>query len=193
MSDPTLHPEDKNRGDAPVRPHEFDGIQEFDNAMPNWWLFTLWITIFFAFGYWAILHRYGEEPNPGRELTARMEAASREAARQAGKIDDAILWAMSREAAVVKAGRETYASSCAACHLPDLGGAIGPNLRDDVWIHGSQPMTVLKVVTEGVQAKGMPTWGPVLGRQKIAEVVAFILSHHTPPPATSAPSTSPTP
>jgi cytochrome c oxidase cbb3-type subunit 3 len=42
-------------------------------------------------------------------------------------------------------------------------------------------MNLVKVVTEGVQAKGMPTWGPNLGPKKISEVVAFILSHHTPP------------
>jgi cytochrome c oxidase cbb3-type subunit 3 len=33
-------------------------------------------------------------------------------------------------------------------------------------------------VTSGVLVKGMPTWGPVLGPKRIAEVVAYVLSHH---------------
>jgi cytochrome c oxidase cbb3-type subunit 3 len=171
-------------GEAPLRPHEFDGIQEFDKPMPNWWLATFYATIVFAFGYWAVLHRYGPALEPGRALVREMEFSAQEAARKAGVLNDEILWQLSRDAAVVNAGSTVYRDSCAACHLADLGGAIGPNLKDAAWIHGGQPMQVLKVVTEGVGAKGMPTWGPVLGRQKISEVVAFILSHHTPPAGT---------
>ncbi len=181
MSDPVRDPSTDADGNAPVRPHDFDGIQEFDNPMPNWWLALLFASIVFAFGYWAVLHRYSEESDPGRELSARMEMASQEAAKKAGVLNNPILWNMSRDAAVVKAGKEVYAVSCAPCHLPDLAGAIGPNLKDSVWIHGGQPMDIVKVVTEGVAAKGMPTWGPMLGRQKISEVAAFILSHHQPP------------
>ena len=33
-------------------------------------------------------------------------------------------------------------------------------------------------LTKGVLAKGMPTWGPVLGAKKIGEVTAYILSKH---------------
>jgi cytochrome c oxidase cbb3-type subunit 3 len=40
---------------------------------------------------------------------------------------------------------------------------------------------MLKVVNEGVLTKGMPAWGPILGPKKVSEVLAFILSHHTPP------------
>lgn len=167
--------------EAPLRPHEFDGIQEFDKSMPNWWLFTFYATIVFAFAYWAVLHRYGEDTAPGVALTREMELSAQEAARKAGVLNDDILWAMSRNPTVVSAGGQVYRDSCAACHLADLGGAIGPNLKDQVWIHGGRPMDILKIVTEGVGAKGMPTWGPVLGRQKIGEVVAFVLSHHTPP------------
>lgn len=186
MSDPGRDLSTDAEGDAPVRPHDFDGIQEFDNPMPNWWLALLVASIVFAFGYWAALHRYGEESDPGRELSARMDKAAQEAARKAGVLSNAILWSMSRDPSVVKAGREVYTTSCAPCHLPDLAGAIGPNLKDAVWIHGDKPMDIIKVITEGVAAKGMPTWGPMLGRQKITEVTAFILSHH-PPPAVSAP------
>ncbi len=181
MSNPHGPQAQEGSGEAPVRPHDFDGIQEFDNPMPKWWLFILFTSIVYAFFYWAFLHRYTEERNPGKELTAQMELATQEAAKKAGVLSNPILWSMSRDAAVVKAGKDVYAASCAPCHLPDLAGAIGPNLKDEIWIHGGQPMDILKVITEGVAVKGMPTWGPVLGRQKISEVAAFILSFHQPP------------
>lgn len=174
-----------SEGNAPVRPHDFDGIQEFDNPMPNWWLFLLFTSILFASAYWGVMHRYGKETDPGKELSARMELAAQEAARKAGVLSNPILWSMSRDANVVKAGKEVYVASCAPCHLPDLAGAIGPNLKDEIWIHGGQPLDIVKVITEGVAVKGMPTWGPLLGRQKIAEVAAFILSHHQPPGASA--------
>ncbi len=63
----------------------------------------------------------------------------------------------------------------------NLTGGIGPSLVDAVWVHGGQPTQMLKVVNEGVLTKGMPAWGPILGPKKVSEVLAFILSHHTPP------------
>ncbi len=183
MSDSDPIQTGREQGSVPVRPHDFDGIQEFDNPMPNWWLGILVGSIIFAFGYWAVMHEYTERRDPGRELTAQMDRAAQEAAKNAGVLNNGILWSMSRDAKVLQAGKEVYLVSCAPCHLPDLNGAIGPNLRDEVWIHGGQPMDLLKIVTEGVAVKGMPTWGPMLGRQKIAEVVAYLLSFHQAPSA----------
>ena len=159
--------------------------------MPNWWLWILGISIAFSFVYWAALHVYGDNQHPGDALTAEMQEAADLAARKSGQLSSPILWKMSRDGAVVAAGRETYLSSCAQCHLPDLAGAIGPNLKDNVWIHGSDPMIIMRVITDGVLEKGMPTWGPMLGRQKIAEVAAFILSHHKEPEASATQTPNP--
>jgi len=32
-------------------PHEFDGIKEFDNPLPQWWLNLFYLSLFFAIGY----------------------------------------------------------------------------------------------------------------------------------------------
>ena len=100
------------------------------------------------------------------------------------KLDDASLWKMSQNATFVEAGKAVYNANCAACHLVSLRGksesvaAIGPDLTDTAWVHGGNPVEVYELINKGVLAKGMPTWGHVLGAKKIGEVTAYILSKH---------------
>lgn len=167
----------------PIRPHVFDGIAEYDKRLPNWWLYTLYLTILFWVGYWAYFEWFRVGPTGEQEVTAAMGAI--EAKRLvAAKVDDASLWKMSQNTAFVDAGKVTYDANCAACHLVSLKGktesaaAIGPDLTDTAWIHGGKPTDVHEVISKGVLTKGMPTWGPVLGAKKITEVTAYIMSKH---------------
>lgn len=175
---PNLPPED------PVRHHTYDGIQEYDKRLPNWWLYTLYITIVFWVGYWGYYEwfRVGlDGPQSVEQALARIEA---EKLASVAQLDDASLWKMSRNPTFVAEGKATYDTNCAACHLASLRGkgenptAIGPDLTDTEWIHGGKPMQVYDLVMKGVIAKGMPTWGPVLGPKKVSEVVAYIMSKH---------------
>src|SRR4051812_10518804 len=105
----------------PIRPHVFDGIQEYDKRLPNWWLNTLYITIVFWIGYWA----YYQWLHIGRTGPQVVDAAMAgiEAKRLAvAKLDDASLWQMSRNPAFVAAGKATFVANCAACHLASLRG-----------------------------------------------------------------------
>ena len=169
----------------PIRDHSFDGIQEYDKKLPNWWLFTLYATIAFSVGYWIYFHKSDLGPTPKEELTlalAALEEAAASSLAEAGVIDDAKLWAMSQDPAVVEAGKVTYTTTCLACHGPELqGGEIGPSLIDSEWIHGPEPLTIKGTIVNGILEKGMPPWGPILGDKKVNEVTAFVLSHHTPP------------
>jgi cytochrome c oxidase cbb3-type subunit III len=167
----------------PIRPHVFDGIQEYDKRLPNWWLYTLYITIVFWVGYWAYYEWFHVGFTGPQVVDAAMAKIETERLASA-KLDDASLWQMSQNAAFVEAGKATYLANCAACHLPSLRGktesvaAIGPDLTDHVWIHGGKPTDVYGLIEKGVLVKGMPTWGPVLGAKKITEVTAYILSKH---------------
>jgi cytochrome c oxidase cbb3-type subunit 3 len=180
-------PETSPAGD-PVRDHAYDGIQEYDKRLPNWWLFTLYGAILFSVVYWLYYHLSDVGLDQRAVFAREMEAV--EAARLAsamGAVDDGTLWDMSRNATLVEAGRQVYNTNCVSCHLGSLRGkeespvAIGPNLVDDQWIHGPHPGDVRRVVASGVLEKGMPQWGPVLGDRKVVEVVAFVLSHHHQP------------
>jgi cytochrome c oxidase cbb3-type subunit 3 len=179
-TDPTKAPEEPLDVED-LRPHVYDGIQEYDKRLPNWWLFTLYGAIVFSIGYWSLLHHWRIKGDPGDELKKAMEKNTLIAARSSGALNDDQLWQMSRDQSVISAGRAAFETTCASCHLGDLNGKIGPSLRDDIWLHGDKPAEIIATISNGVPAKGMPTWGPVLGKAKITEVAAYILSFRTPP------------
>jgi len=163
-----------------IREHTFDGIQEYDKRLPNWWLITLYGSILFSFAYW-MYNEYPKTRQPdGPAIEKEMARIALAAQSTGAALTDEQIWTMSKDATIVAAGKETFLSNCASCHNPDLSGKIGPNLKDQIWIHGGLPTQVVHTITEGVAAKGMPTWGPILGKTKISEVASFIMSFHAP-------------
>jgi cytochrome c oxidase cbb3-type subunit 3 len=168
-----------------IRPHVYDGIQEFDQRLPNWWLNTLYGAIAFSIVFWFAHMIARVMPEDGPQVEAEMAKIA--AAKMASSIDvtnDALFWDMSQNAVFTDAGKVTYDSLCAACHLVSLQGkaenpgAVGPSLADNAWIHGGTPKEIYATVSKGVLTKGMPAWEPVLGQKKTAEVVAYLLSRH---------------
>jgi len=168
-----------------LRPHVYDGIQEYDQRLPNWWLYTLYGTIAFSIVFWFAYMIARVAPMNEKIVGARMaEIAAVKLASSLDVTNDALFWDMSRNPVFVDAGKQTFNSLCVACHLASLRGksenpaAVGPDLSDQAWIHGGTPKEIYATVSKGVLAKGMPTWEPVLGQKKTAEVVAYVLSHH---------------
>ncbi|AKC82898.1 cytochrome C oxidase subunit III [Verrucomicrobia bacterium IMCC26134] len=168
-------------GEDPVRPHVFDGIQEYDKRLPNWWLLTFYGAIVFAVIYWLADQHFPSGTSASRlgEELARIDAAK--LSSSSAQLDDNALWKMSRNPVIVKTGEDIFMTTCASCHGKNMEGGIGVKLSDDQWIHGGRPMDLIGVVNTGVLAKGMPTWGPVLGAKKISAVVSYVLSKHPAP------------
>jgi cytochrome c oxidase cbb3-type subunit III len=159
--------EDRNRllGHA----DEADGIEEYDNPLPDWWVGLFWLTIIWAVAYTLHYHVIGGRSQEGEfaQEIARAEARWPASAASAEFIVTPEL---------AQAGAPLYQSNCAACHGATLGGGIGVALNDGEWLHGGSPEEVLHSVSEGVPAKGMPAWGPILGQERVRQVTAYILS-----------------
>jgi cytochrome c oxidase cbb3-type subunit 3 len=148
---------------------ESDGIEEYDNPMPNWWVGMFYLTIIWAVAYVAYYHFIGRESYV-KSLAAQVAEA------EARWPKSSQLATVEETPAAIAAGEAVYKANCVACHGAELQGGIGPNLVDSTWIHGSKPEEIVATITNGVAAKGMPTWGPILGNEKIGQVAAYIIS-----------------
>lgn len=154
---------DQLRGHA----DECDGIEEYDNRLPAWWVGLFYLTV--IWGIWVMVDWHVLTPT---SLSERYDAAVAAAPQPIDLNDIEIV--MSDEA--IAAGAEIFATSCSPCHADDGSGGIGPSFLDDEWIHGNSVEAVRETIANGVLEKGMPPWLPVLGPEKLAQVTAFILS-----------------
>ena len=155
--------------------HRYDDIEEEDNQMPNWWLFILFGTIVFMFGYWIVYHTTHQLQDPRTEYNAEVAEIKKARLALTPLSDDAIL-AVMNDPAQVEEGKKVFAATCAACHAQEGQGLVGPNLTDKFWIHGNKPSDIAKSVTDGFADKGMPPWGQVLGQDKVRKVSAFVVT-----------------
>lgn len=161
-----------------LRDHEFDGIQEFDNRLPNWWLWTLYGSIIFGLLYWLVFHTW-RVGDLSRDRYAHEMAVAAEAqlARMAGQeVTDETLLLMSQVPERVQSGAAVFAQVCVTCHRPDGSGDVGPNLTDEYWLHGGRPTEILHTVTNGIEGKGMVAWEPQLGPRRVQDVVSYVLT-----------------
>lgn len=156
--------------------HSVDGIEEYDNRLPNWWLYTLYGSIAFAAVYWFAYHvgGYANLPLAAYQIEVdRVEAAQ---AANAPPVTAESLVLLTKDDATVERGHQVFVQTCAQCHRQDGGGQVGPNLTDEFWLHGAAPDQIWKTISEGVPAKGMPSWGPQLGPRRVQAVTAYVLT-----------------
>jgi len=169
-----------------LREHEFDGIQEFDQKLPNWWLFSFYGAIVFYVGYWFLYYSTDMLPTEAESINARMAvietAKKKELEAMMDKLDDSVLITWSQEDSIVKEGEEIYKQFCIACHGATLEGGIGRSLMDSEWTHGGKPMQILQIVLDGSPADStgyngqkMAPWKDALGPEKSAKVTAYII------------------
>ena len=175
--DTTRDNRDNYRQDT-VMDHEFDGIQEFDNRLPNWWLWIMYGSMIFGLVYWIFFHTLGVGILPRERFDQVMQKAQAEqlARAEAAGIDNEFFVMMSDSPDKVAEGREIFVKHCVACHLDDGRGSVGPNMTDRFWIHGCEPMQMLAIINTGVAAKGMPAWQNQLGPTRVHAVLAYLLT-----------------
>jgi len=192
--------------------HDYDGIREYDNDLPPWWLWLFYVTIAIAVVYLFHYHLLGtgdvdagtlkastisdgvmynyQSPWEGTApvATSAPAPASTSAEKQPTPSQDEEIPRIT-EPARLDHGAQVFAKNCVPCHGDKGQGVIGPNLTDDYWIHGGTMTEVVKVITYGVPAKGMIPWGGTLSRDDILDVAGFVLErlHGTNPPNAKPP------
>lgn len=169
-----------------IRNHTYDGIEEFDNRLPNWWLWTFYGACIFSILYWVHYHTIGIGELPGEAYVREQKAAAARLEQQmaANPVSDEMLLKLANEPAFVAEGERIFTdpAQCALCHKGDGSGLVGPNLTDDLWIYGGKPMDVYRTILEGRAPDpargfmgGMPEHASK-GTQYVLRATTYVLS-----------------
>ncbi len=179
--------------------HEWDGIRELNSPMPRWWVWTYYITIVWAIGYWIAMPAWPLISDYTRGIlghSQRAQLAGEIAEVKAGQAD---LMARTAKATVaeIKAdpelleyalagGRSAYAVNCSQCHGSGAAGSDGyPNLNDDDWIWGGSVEEILATIQYGIRAdhedtrdNEMPAFGrdETLDAQQVDAVSDYVMA-----------------
>lgn len=179
--------------------HSWDGIEEYNNPLPRWWLWTFYLTIFWgvlytiAYPAWPLVNSatqgllgqnnriaVAEEIKRFEEANAPVEA----------KLVAADLTEISSDPDLVNytqnAGGAIFRTWCAQCHGSGAAGAKGyPNLLDNDWLWGGTMEDIHFTISHGIRNNEdpdaryseMPRFGAdeLLEPEQIDQVVQYVL------------------
>lgn len=175
--------------------HDVDGIREFDNDLPRWWLYGFYVTIVIVGAYLLNFHALATPLVGARTNVAEYEAdvaAHPKVVSAPAPAAGVVMTVASTDPHEIAEGKAIFESQthpCAACHRPDLGGLVGPNLTDDRWLHGCAIADVMQSIRTGYPLQGMVPYGggPALSDEKLYELGSYILSKRGSQPAAPKP------
>jgi cytochrome c oxidase cbb3-type subunit III len=177
--------------------HVWDGIEEFDNPMPRWWLYVLYATIVWgvlytiAYPAWPMLSR----ATPGLlgystrgEVAADIQKFANANASIEAELAVADLTAIEPGSPLsnyaVNAGAAVFRNGCSQCHGAGAAGAEGyPNLLDNDWLWGGDIESIAYTVNNGIRNETddaryseMPKFGvdELLEEEEIDQVVQYV-------------------
>ena len=177
MSNQQSNNDDSSRyPDVIIEGHDYDGIKEYDNPMPGWWLWLFYATIAWSVFYIAALgigwiDDYDAQLERGKERIAEKQMA---AAEDAVEVDEDGLAELLDDDDALAEGEQVYADLCASCHGASGEGGVGSAFDDDTWIHGDDLVTHFEIIRDGLAADGMPAHDGQLSDDEIASVLAYI-------------------
>ncbi len=181
--------------------HEYDGIVELNNPLPQWWLTIFYACVIWGLGYtiflpaWPMITEhtrgflgYSDRGEVAKTIAAHAEgqAVWRDRIAETELADirsdpDLLNFALA-------SGAAAFALNCSQCHGAGAAGNIGgfPNLNDDDWIWGGELETIYTTIAHGIRNEAdpdarlsmMPAFGveELLERADIADVAQHVLS-----------------
>jgi len=199
------HPEEQilQEGDPDTTGHTWDGIKEFNNPLPRWWLWTFYLTIIWGVIYtilypaWPLINSstagllgYSTRGEVAQDIAAfdEMNAPIR------AEIEEVELVAINPEDNAdlynyaVQGGEALFMTWCAQCHGSGANGiAQGngyPNLLDDDWLWGGSMDEIHYTISHGIRNEDDPSshysemtaFEGLLTDEEIGNVVQYVLS-----------------
>jgi cytochrome c oxidase cbb3-type subunit 3 len=195
-------PDPRSELNSKTTGHEWDGIQEWDNPMPRWWLWTFYACIIWAVIYmilfpaWPLvtgatpgLLGFSTRANVAADIQ-RFEAAN---APIRERLVAADLTEITQDPELVSfannAGAAVFRSHCSQCHGSGAAGVAAdgyPNLLDDDWIWGGDMTNIHYTIAHGIRNttdddarySEMPAFGrdEILEPAQIDAVVQHVLA-----------------
>jgi cytochrome c oxidase cbb3-type subunit 3 len=171
----TNHDPGSSPGDQ-LLDHSYDGIQEYDNPLPRWWVVLFWVTVAVAPLYILYFH-FGPGMLAIERYDATMIAFYDKQAKELlalGEVTESTLASLMDDASMMNGGKKIFQTKCSPCHGMFGEGAIGPNLSDSYWLHGPQLTDIYRTVRDGVTDKGMLSWERQLRPAELLAVAAYV-------------------
>lgn len=146
--------------------HSWDGIKELNTPLPRWWVWTFYLTIIWAVGYWVV---YPSWPLVSSYATGvigyssradiSVEMANLEKIRgdKMAALNNASLEQIEKDPSLLALarakGKTVFGDNCAPCHGTGAAGSKGfPNLNDDDWIWGGSLEAIEKTIKFGARS-----------------------------------------
>ena len=181
--------------------HSYDGIEELNNPLPRWWLWTFYATIVWGLGYtiaypaWPLISGATSGLlgySTRGELVADIDLHEAQNATLVSELNAAELTTLApgddlHRYAVARGGA-VFLAHCSQCHGSGAAGALGyPNLLDDDWLWGGAIEEIEYTVRHGIRNEldfdsrysQMPAFGEILENDEIGAVVEYVLSLST--------------
>ncbi len=169
--------------------HTYDGIEEFDNPLPRWWVFMFWGTIIFGFLYIGMyglgnfkgflkLEVDGEQVSwtSENQWKAEVQAFDAKIAPLYEKYSAIPVEELVHDEEALMSGQRLYKSNCSVCHGTSAKGAKGfPNLTDNDWLYGGTPAAIKQTISYGRQGV-MPAQESILGAEGVTDMVHYVRS-----------------
>lgn len=161
--------------------HEYDGIREYNNPLPRWWLILFWLTIVFSIGYLLLFPGLGKFQGAlGWSSHGEHAAAEKQYDAQYGKLyadyAKVPVEQLIQDERAMKIGARLFANNCSVCHGTNAHGAKGfPNLTDNDWLYGGTPDKIEETILNGRNG-AMPAWIDTFGEEGVAQLANHVRS-----------------
>lgn len=188
----------KHKNEVETTGHQWDGIEEYNNPLPRWWLWTFYACIVWGIWYviaypaWPLVQSatagykgWSTRANVAVEL-ANAEAANAAINARLETVDlTAITGDPELQGYATSAGNAVFKTWCAQCHGSGAAGAKGyPNLLDNDWLWGGTIEDIHTTIAHGIRNEEdgdaryseMPVFGEILEPVQIDQVVNYVMS-----------------